>query len=196
MFEYKSDYVFNRSDRLGNDSMDMTQKTIQNSKYLNSVFSQYEVDNNHGSKDFASSIPGMNFSGTSCGSGLCGSTVDHESDLFWKTTQERPLERLQLHERPFLTIPYLGRGSVDTNIESQLIQGETVRGKKSATTVMENNFYDLNKYPMDPEKKERMNQKNNIEELALDGWTRGGKSARDMQENYFSQKSKPADSGY
>lgn len=192
MFEYKSDYMFNRSDRLGNDTMDVTQNTIQNSKYLNSIFSQYQTENNGTtSVDFATKIPGMNFSGTSCGSGLCGSSVDHESDLFWKTESERPLERLQLQERPFLTIPYLGRGSVDTNMESQLMQGETIRGKKSVTTVMENNFYDLNNYPLDPEKKE-----STIEELALDGWTRGGKSARDMQENYFSQKSKPLDSGF
>ena len=36
-----------------------------------------------------------------------------------------------------MTVPYLGRGSCDPTIESQLLQGETVRGKKSVSTVME-----------------------------------------------------------
>jgi hypothetical protein len=74
------------------------------------------------------------------------------------------------------------------------MQGENVRGKKSVATVMEQNFNPLDKYPLDSEKKAKYG--NTIEELALEGWTRGGKSARDSQENSFSKMSKPTNSGY
>ena len=196
MFEYTSDYTFHQSGRLGNDSVDNTQKTLQNTKYLNSVLSHYSSEKSSTSYvDFATQIPGMMVSGMNGGSGLGGVSVENESKLFWKTQNQRPLEKLQLHERPFLTIPYLGRGSVDPTLESQLMQGENVRGKKSIATVMEQNFNPLDKYPLEPQKKAKFT-KSSIEELAFDGWERGGKSARDMQENYFSNKSNPTDSGY
>ena len=194
MFEYTSDYTFNQPGRLGNDSSDKTQKTLQNTKYLNSVLGYYSADKASSTYvDFATQIPGMMVSGMTNGSGLGGGSVEDESNLFWNTKIERPLEKLQLHERPFLTIPYMGRGSVDTALESQMMQGENVRGKKSVATVMEQNFSPLEKYPLDAQKKATGNT---IEELALDGWARGGKSARDLQENYFSNKSNPADTGY
>lgn len=195
MFQYTSDYTFHQSGRLGNDSLDTTQRTLQNTKYLDSILSNYSADNSSTAYvDFATQIPGMMVSGMNGGSGLGGIAVENESKLFWKTQSERSLEKLQLYERPFLTIPYLGRGSVDTTLESQMMQGENVRGKKSVSTVMEQNFNPLDKYPMDAEKKARSG--NTIEELALDGWSRGGKSARDSQENYFSNNSKPSEKGY
>ena len=195
MFEYTSDYTFHQSGRLGNDSVDNTQRTLQNTQYLNSVLSHYSSDKSSTAYvDFATQIPGMMVSGMNGGNGLGGNSVEHESELFWKTQSERSLEKLQLYERPFLTIPYMGRGSADPALESQLMQGENVRGKKSVSTVMEQNFNPLDKYPLDSEKKAKFG--NTIEELALDGWTRGGKSARDMQENSFSKMSKPSNSGY
>ena len=195
MFEYTSDYTFHQSGRLGNDSVDNTQRTLQNTQYLNSVLSHYSSDKSSTAYvDFATQIPGMMVSGMNGGNGLGGNSVEHESELFWKTQSERSLEKLQLYERPFLTIPYMGRGSADPALESQLMQGENVRGKKSVSTVMEQNFNPLDKYPLDSEKKASFG--NTIEELALEGWTRGGKSARDMQENSFSKMSKPSNSGY
>ena len=195
MFQSTSDYTFHQSGRLGNDSVDNTQKTLQNTKYLNSVLSHYTSEKASTSYiDLATQIPGMMVSGRNGGNGLGGIAVENESKLFWKTQNERSLEKLQLHERPFLTLPYLGRGSVDPLLESQMLQGENVRGKKSITTVMEQNFSPLDKYPLEAQKKAKF--AHTIEELALDGWTRGGKSARDMQENYFSNKSNPSDTGY
>ena len=195
MFEYTTDYTFHQSGRLGNDEVDKTQRTIQNTRYLNSVLSHYSEDKSSSAYvDFAMQYPGMMVSGTNGGLGLGGMSVDHESNLLWKSDPQRPHEKLQLHERPFLTIPYLGRGSVDPTLESQLFQGETVRGKKSVSTVMEKNFNPIDQYPMDAAKKAKAGH--TVEEYALDGWSRGGRSARDMQENYFSQKSKPMENGY
>jgi hypothetical protein len=195
MFEYKSDYTFHQSGRLGDDATDKSQRSLQNTRYLTSVLSNYSSDKSSASfVDFATQYPGMMFSGTNGGVGLGGSSVENESNLLWKRDPPRPLEKLQLHARPFLTIPYLGRGSCDPTLESQLLQGETVRGKKSVSTIMEQNLYPLDKYPMDADRKSKAG--NTVEEIALDGWSRGGKASRDLQEKYFSNKSQPVVSGY
>lgn len=195
MFEFTSDYKFQQSGRLGDDQTDQTQKAMQSSRYLDNVMNHYSGDKMTKSYvDFATQYPGMMVSGTNGGFGLGGSAVDAESNLLWKSDPQRPLEKLQLFPRPFLTIPYLGRGSCDPTIESQLMQGETVRGKKSVSTVMESNFMPLDQYPLDSQKRAKAGD--TIEELALDGWNRGGKSSRDMQEKHFSEKSKPMVSGY
>ena len=71
---------------------------------------------------------------------------------------------------------------------------EREAGKKSVSTVMEQNFNPIDQYPLDAQKKAKAGH--TVEEFALDGWSRGGRSARDMQEKYFSQKSKPMENGY
>ena len=200
MFEFASspDIQFNQSGRMGNDILDKTQRTVQNSAYLDNVLAQFSSDKMSTSHvDFATQYHGVMVSGTNGGTGLGAMGVDAESSLLWKTNSERPLEKLQLFPRSFLTVPYLGRGSCDTTLESQLIQGETVRGKKSATTVMEQNFLPLDKYPLDSDKRARASEaKYTVEELALDGWVRGGRATRDFEENHFSKKSKPTVSGF
>jgi len=200
MFEFTSvsDYQLNQSGRMGNDLTDKTQRTLQNSAYLDTVLTNFSSDKMSTSHvDFATQYPGVMVSGTNGGTGLGAMGVDTESSLLWKTSSQRPLEKLQLFPRAFLTVPYLGRGSCDTMLESQLIQGENVRGKKSVTTVMEQNFLPLDKYPLDSDKRARANEaKYSVEELALDGWVRGGKATRDFEEKTFSKKSKPTVFGF
>ena len=200
MFEFasSSDYQLNQSGRIGNDLTDKTQRTIQNTAYLDTVLTHFSSDKMSTSHvDFALQYPGVMVSGTNGGTGLGGLGVDTESTLLWKTQSQRPLEKLQLFPRSFLTVPYLGRGSCDTNLESQLIQGENVRGKKSVATVMEQNFSPLDKYPLDSEKRARASEaKYSVEELALDGWVRGGKATREFEEKTFSKNSKPTVFGF
>ena len=200
MFEFAStsDYHLFESGRMGNDLTDQTQRTVQNSAYLNSVLTHFSSDKMSSSHvDFATQYPGMMVSGTNGGTGLGAMGVDTESSLLWKTYSQRPLEKLQLFPRSFLTVPYLGRGSCDTMLETQLLQGENVRGKKSVSTVMEQNFLPLDKYPLDSDKRTRASEaKYSVEELALDGWVRGGKATREFEEQTFSKKSKPTIFGF
>lgn len=187
------DYLFNNMGRIGNDVSDKSQQTIQNANFLNSMLTNHfggQSSNAH--IDFATSNPGVMVSGINGGSGINGSVIEHESALKMKVGQERPHEKLLLQERAFLTIPYLGKGSVDPTLESQLMQGETVRGKKSVCTVMERNFNNIAEYPLDARKRSNANT---VEEMALDGWMRGGKSTREQDDQYFSQKSKPSNIG-
>jgi hypothetical protein len=87
--------------------------------------------------NFASSQPSMIMNGASKGDGINGSIIDIDSLLTVSQEQARALEKLTLQQRPFLTVPYLGRGSCDPVVESQLQQGEEVHDKKSTSTIME-----------------------------------------------------------
>jgi len=196
---FESNYTFHQSGRLGNDMSDQSQKTLQNNTYLNTVLSNFNPEtssNNH--INFATNYPGMMVdSNARGGSGLGMFSIEHESNLLWKSEGQRPLEKLQLFPRSYSTVPYLGRGSCDPTLESQLMQGENVRGKKSVSTVMEQNFMPLDTFPLDKDIRMRTNEaKYSVEEVAMDGWVRGGAATRELEENYFSKKSKPSSSGF
>jgi hypothetical protein len=177
-----SSYTFNNMARLGADSTDQTQRNVSNTRFATHTLSNYfsqNLSNEH--VNFAIPQQTMNFSGMANGSGLNGSMVDVDSILNLKKENERPLEKLQLFERPFLTVPYLGRGSCDPTLESQLQQGELVSDKKSVSTIMEKSFASYALYPTDDKMNERVqNPAYNVEESALNGWTRGGASTREM----------------
>jgi hypothetical protein len=178
-------YTFNRSDRIGSDSTDKTQNNVQNTKYANynltDHFSKF-MSNDH--VNFAVQQQAVTFNGLTNGNGLSGHLVDNESNILLKVEQSRALEKLQLFERTFRTVPYLGRGSVDPALESQLQQGELASDKKSVSTIMEKSFEDYSLYPTDSQMKERVTDPSHtVEEAALDGWIRGGASTREMSMN-------------
>lgn len=177
-----SSYTFLNTDRIGADSTDKTQQNLSNTQYstytLTNHFSQNLSDQH---VKFAIDQPTMSFNGLTNGNGINATVVDDESVLLLKTEQQRALEKLQLFERPFKTVPYLGRGSCDPALESQLQQGELSSDKKSVSTIMEKSFADYSLYPTDNKMKERINDPStSVEESALDGWIRGGASTREM----------------
>jgi hypothetical protein len=187
-----SNYLFNNTDRIGMDVTDNTQRTLQNTRFSNYTLSNY---NNESTSDshvkFATNQPIMSFNAVNGGSGVGANAVDLESLLHLKNEQERSLEKIQLIQRPFLTVPYLGRGSCDPTLESQLLQGEIVSDKKSVATVMTKSFADYALYPTDSNMEERVkNPSYTVEEAAMDGWVRGGSSARNIS------ATRPRDTSY
>jgi len=177
-----SSYMFNNTDRIGDDVTDQSQKTLYNTRFANYTLSNFLSESTSDTHvSFATSQPNVNYSGIARGLGLGGSVIDADSSLLIKTDQERPLEKLQLLERPFLTVPYLGRGSNDPVLESQLQQGEIVSDKKSVSTIMDKSFANYSLYPLDSKMEEKVqNPKYSVEEAALNGWVRGGMATRDM----------------
>jgi hypothetical protein len=175
-------YTFNNLGNLGADLPDQTQRNVYNTRFANYTLSNYfsnNISDNH--VQFALPQPTLSFNGLAYGNGLNGSIVDTDSLLTIKNEQERPLEKVQLFERPFLTVPYLGRGSCDPTLESQLLQGELVSDKKSVSTIMEKSFAKYALYPTDDKMEERVkNPAYTVEESALEGWTRGGVSTREI----------------
>lgn len=162
-------------DRLGADKTDNTQRNIQNKKYANHVLENYSsafsADSNI---NFALNNLTVNFKSTL--GGLPASAIDQENKL--KPTYQH-FENLQLHQRPFLTVPYLGKGPGNVDVESSLMQGDSVADRK--TTIMDKEFIDYSQYPLNGDLKSRFSDpSNSIEELALEGWKRGGISTREV----------------
>lgn len=189
------DYTFYKIDRIEDDSTCQTQRTTQNTKFSNYTLSNYFVEFPSDSQlKFATEQPIVIPSSINGGSSVGGGHVDDESVLLLKTEEERALGRLQLLQRPFLTVPYLGRGSCDPDLESQLLQGETVADKKSVTTIMSQSFMGYSLYPTSEKMEEHVKDaKYTIEEAALDGWVRGGAMTREMAEDpYLKQNHRPA----
>jgi len=173
----QSDFIFNRLGNIRDDDTDMTQRTLQNTHFSNLVLTNYFRDKMSSEQiDFISNYPGLDYTGV-IGPSVGGAMIDGESKLHLSVQQERPLEKLQLFSRPFLTVPYLGRGSCDATLESQLLQGEVVRGRKSVATVMEQNYATKTIYPLP-------DQINAVEEVALRGWNRGGADTRTTGDQY------------
>ena len=194
---YIGNYMFNNMGHLGQDSVDETQRNVSNTRFATWTLSNYISETTSDSHvQFATQMPTVMFSGTSNGPGINGGLVDVDSQLMLKTEGERPLTKLSLVERPFLTVPYLGRGSCDPSIESQLQQGELVSDKKSVSTIMEKSFSKYSLYPLDSKMEEYVNNPaNTVQEAALDGWVRGGMVTRDMSiDDKFKQNNRPSGS--
>ena len=190
-----SSYMFNNADRIGADATDQSQRTVSNTRFANYTLSNYFSQNSSNSHvNFATSQPTMMIAGTVHGHGLTGSSTDNESNILFKMVNERPLEKLQLMSRPFTTIPYLGRGSCDPTLESQLQQGEIVSDKKSVSTIMDKSFSKYALYPTDNKMEERVNDTRfTVEEAAMNGWVRGGAATREMSNDpYLKQNHRPS----
>lgn len=185
-----SSYLFDNLGRIGADATDNTERTVSNTKFANYMLSNFYSDTVSTSHvDFAVQQPAFNFSGLARGSGLNSNVIDVDSKLLINADNERPLEKLQLMERPFITVPYLGRGSCDPSLESQLQQGEIIGEKKSVSTLSERSDLGYVMYVSDPEMVERVrNTTNTVEESALNGWVRGGAASREIPYHFSGGK--------
>ena len=86
---------------------------------------------------FATSQPNVYYNG---GAGVsAGCTIDNDSNLRIGSVQTNPKCRINLQERPYLTVPFLGRGPSNPVLESKLIQGASVMDKKSCKQITEKN---------------------------------------------------------
>jgi len=187
-----SEYSFFNMARIGADEVDNTQRNLANTRFSGYMLSNYFSEPSVGTHvDFATQLPTVAFSNRS-GAGLSGQLVDTDSLLTIKRENARSLEKLSLNQRPFLTVPYLGRGSCDPILEAQIMQGENNRGKKSVSTIMTKNFMDHAMYPVDDEMNKRLGD-GTIQEAALEGWIRGGLLTREMgKDGAFVQQTRPS----
>jgi len=189
-----SSYLFNNADRIGSDVTDQSQRNVYNTNFSNHTLTNYFSDKtSNGHVNFATKQPAVMFSGITHGTGIHNDAVDVESVLKLKTEQDHAVEKLQLFQRPFVTVPYLGRGSCDPTLESKLLQGEMIADKKSTSTIMDKSFAKYALYPTDQKMENRVKDASNtIEEAALEGWVRGGMSTREMStDEVMKQNNRP-----
>lgn len=175
-------YTFDKSSRIGNDDCCISQTDIQNVASCN-----YSTQNFFASDcsmknpiELATSQPGIMYNG-GYNSGAGGCNIDYSSDLLIGTIQTHPKSNINLFHRPFATVPYLGRGSVNPIMESQIQQGEQIVNKRSVNTLSEKSYIKYHQTPLLPAVQEKFNNSaTKIENDASDGWIRGGVPSREL----------------
>ncbi len=129
-------------------------------------------------KAIATELPNPTLLGKE-GFGYNNKEIDVDSKLRTNPTQEGRLRcPLHVQSRPFATVPYMGRGKLNSDVESGLIYSEFARVERPCGTVTET-FFDGQFTPMIPHLAQHIqNPKNLIPEDAAQGWVRGGIPAR------------------
>ena len=122
--------------------------------------------------------PNINFTG-SHQVGVGGCNVDVNSNLLIDKNLNHPKCRISLYERPFATVPYLGRGPSHPELEFQLQLGDRQLNKKTVNPSSEVSYEPYKNTPLIPEIAASVtNAANLVEGVAAEGWVRGGVPAR------------------
>lgn len=173
-----SDYTFNNLTRLGDDSCDLSQRNRQDVSAANYLLSNYR--SHYPIKtaiDFATSQPAINYSG--CNQTGIGGIDDNSQILITDLTRNKC--KIDLLQRPFVTVPYLGRGKSNALLESQLQHGELANNRKSINPSTEISYMNYNQTPLIPSLKSTVtNPANLVEGVAAEGWIRGGIPVRQL----------------
>jgi hypothetical protein len=174
------DFNFYQTSRLGYDKTDVSQRTLQNSEYATYLLDGFRPSCPMSSAiEFATSQPNINFTG-SYQTSVGGSNIAESSKLLINDIS-KPKCRISLMERPYLTVPYLGRGKCDPILESQIQQGDFANNKKSINPSSEVCYSAYYNTPMLPSLKATINNPANlIEDSAAEGWIRGGLPSREL----------------
>lgn len=171
--------LFDTSTRIGQDPCALDQASIQNVKACNYLTQNYFAADCTLKRpvQIATSQAGVMLSGGGYGMGAGGCNVD-ESSRLKLGAQGHPRGRINLFHRPFLTVPYLGRGAVDANLESELLNRNESTDRRSKQTCNNNTIY-YHQTPLIPEAHKRirsMADKMKTNEMA--GFRQGGIDTR------------------
>lgn len=179
---FVTDFTFENMSRIGNDTCFQDQETIQNISACNYLLQNYFADDctMKNPITLATAQPCVFYNGPSnVGSGGC--VVDESSKLLIGSVQTHPKCRIDLFQRPFATVPFLGRGSVDPVLESQIMQGELLTNKRSVNKLAEKCYIKYQNTPLLPNIEERItNPAYSVEGVASQGWIRGGIPSREL----------------
>jgi hypothetical protein len=189
---YVTNFNFDNMSRIGNDVCFQDQNTIQNTRSCNYNLQNYFASDCTMSKpiQLATSQPGINYNGPS-NVGMGGCMVDTSSKLLLGSGEIHPKCKIDLFQRPFATVPYLGRGSVDPILESQIQQGELFTNKRTVTRLPEKSYLKYTNTPLLPDIKNRItNPAYSLESEASEGWIRGGIPSRELTRDRESYSNK------
>lgn len=187
------DYKFNNLTRIGNDGCGVTARDTQNSAIGSYNTTNYFL-NWCGMKNpisFATQQPNMFYKGGHGGLGGC--TINENSKLTIGALQTHPKSKISLQQRPFNTVPYLGRGPPRPILESRIQQGAMVNDMKSCKTITETSYGNYDRVPLVPKLAATIqNPHNLVEGVAAPGWIRGGLPSRDLvrDQDYLERHSK------
>ena len=186
-----SSYIFDNMARIGNDNCCIDQKSIQDVSSCNYTLQNYFASDCAMKKpiELATTQPGIFYNG-GFNSGAGGCNIDESSKLQIGTIQTHPRCRIDLFQRPFATVPFLGRGSVNPVMEAQIQQGETLVNKRSVNNLSEKSYIKYHQTPLLPSIQDKVtNPANSVEGVASEGWIRGGVPSRELTRDtdYFNK---------
>jgi hypothetical protein len=177
-----TNFMFDNMSRIGNDTCSQDQFTVQNINASNYLLQNYFANDCSMRQPImlATTQPGIMYDGGySLGAGGCN--VDTSSKLMLGGLVTHPKSKIDLFQRPFATVPYLGRGSVCSIMESQMQQGETITNRRSVTNLPEKSYLPYSNTPLLSDIKDRVtNPAYCVEGVASDGWIRGGLPSREL----------------
>ena len=175
-------YTFDNMSRIGLDSCNLSQTDMQNVNACNYYTQNFFASDCTMKKpiELATMQPGIMYNGGyQVGAGGCN--INDSSKLQIGTIQTHPKSRIDLFHRPFATVPYLGKGSVNPVTESQILQGEQLTNKRSINNLSEKSYIKYHQTPLLPVIQNQINNPaNQIESVAYDGWVRGGIPSREL----------------
>jgi len=177
-----SGYTFDNMARIGLDCCNISQTDIQNTVACNYTTQNYFAADCSMKNPIAlaTTQPGIMFNG-GYNTGAGGCNIDNSSKLLIGSIQTHPRCHIDLFQRPFATVPFLGRGSVNPIIESQIQQGEQIVNKRSINQLSEKCYIKYHQTPLLPVIQEKINNPTyKIETDAKDGWIRGGVPSREL----------------
>ena len=186
-----SGYTFDNMSRIGLDCCNISQTEIQNVVACNYLTQNYFASDCSMKNPIAlaTTQPGIMYKG-GYNTGAGGCNIDNSSKLLIGSIQTHPRCHIDLFQRPFATVPFLGRGSVNPVIESQIQQGEQIVNKRSVNHLSEKSYIKYHQTPLLPVIQEKINNPaNKIEHDASEGWIRGGVPSRELTRDadYFNK---------
>ena len=175
-------YTFENPSRIGTDAGYIDQTQLQNIAFGNYPVNNYFINDCMMSKpvSLATQQPGVNYKG-GYQTGAGGCNIDYNSKLMLDTIPAHPRGKLDLMQRPFVTVPYLGRGYVDAYTESKLMQGDYNYNRKSSNNTSELSYIPYSSTPLLDDIKDRVtNPVYSVEGVASGDWIRGGIPSREL----------------
>lgn len=174
-----SNYMFNNLTGLGQDKCYLSQTEIQNKSGLDyTVFRMPSTINS--AADLALSN-GMNITGGKNTTGIEGASVEESNNLLLGSRGTHAQSKLSLRERSYVTIPYLGRGEGNVNVESTLMHGEEhFENKKSLYPVSEESYIQYSNTPLISDIESKITDPKYLVEGTHNGWIRGGLPSREL----------------
>ena len=179
-------FKFNELSRIGNDESTYTQEHLMNKQA--SSYNTYNPFSNKclGGLDLALNQPNVFINQSTHQIGPLGCNVS-DSNLLRKGNLTKQNVKLTLHERPYKCVPYLGRGNVDVYQENKLRLGDTMKEKKSVAQFNEQNYLNLDNYPIHEDIKENV-KKCEMEQDVHPSWVRGETDTRLLYQNIAKKK--------
>ena len=170
--------LFYNISRIGSDNSDITNRhkeNIESANYMLENYSAYNSINN--AMTTSVNQPNVFINGSTNG-GVNRNNIDTDSMLQLTQLTKGP-ERSIYQERLFSTVPYLGKGPGNVDVEDRLVGGDLNINRKSSDPNSEVSQLDHIYYPLIPSIESTINNpKNLVEGVAASGWIRGGVPSR------------------